>query len=130
VGVGSFGGFSGPESGAVRLDSKEQSGNQSGGPDAGEYRLRKRETFLPFSGVSAARSSISRSTLFYEVVFLALVGVVFAFPAALGFLRLFDNANRKRKLSAAVMLCGGLCGTIFFYGWAATLHPLAIFGLR
>lgn len=58
-----------------------------------------------------------------------LAGVVIAFPGAIGFVWLLDNANRQRKWLGSKTICVGLRGTAFFYGGATTLHTLAAFGL-
>jgi len=118
-----------PFSSPVGHVTKTKSGKEPQRPYSGKSDLPPREIFLPFSGVSATRSGISRPSLFYEVIGLTLVGVVFAALGALGVLRIVNNPNWQGKLLGAVLLCGGLFGTALFYGWAAFLHPLYLFGL-
>jgi len=90
----------------------------------GKVQSFDKKVFLPFSGISGPRSSVSRSTLFYEVGGLTLLGVLSAFFGALGFVWVLNNADWKRKLSGGIVACIGLTGTIFFYAWGAYLHPL------
>lgn len=108
---------------------KIQGVEQQSAPSDSDAYLPPSGKSLRLGGFRASLSSVSRPLLSYEIVFIVLLGAVFAIPGTFGLFLIFEDPNWERKVQGALLaiVCLPLMATL--YGWGRFGRPCVFWGL-